>query len=226
MERRMALHELVAARAAMAERVGWCAVFLKAYAMVCARHPELRRHYARLPVAHLYEHPEVVGSFSVERTHRGEPAVFFGKIAAPERLGLREIDRILRWHKNAEESEVRTFREALALSGLPAPLRRPLWWLALHGNGSVRAWFAGTFAISVVAANGAAGLHLLSPLTTTLNYGVFGDDGGLDVRIAYDHRVLDGATVARCLVELEHVLLDEIVPELRALGPAMAETAR
>jgi hypothetical protein len=52
-------------------------------------------------------------------------------------------------------------------------------------------------------------------LTTALNYGVIGPDGDVDVRIIYDHRVLDGATVARALVDLEAVLSQEVFAELR-----------
>jgi hypothetical protein len=44
---------------------------------------------------------------------------------------------------------------------------------------------------------------------------VIGPDGGLDVRIIYDHRVMDGTTVARALGDLERVLRHEIVAELR-----------
>ena len=46
----------------------------------------------------------------------------------------------------------------------------------------------------------------MSLMTTTLNYGVIAEDGTVDVRLIYDHRVLDGATIARALGELETVL--------------------
>jgi pyruvate/2-oxoglutarate dehydrogenase complex dihydrolipoamide acyltransferase (E2) component len=55
-------------------------------------------------------------------------------------------------------------------------------------------------------------------LTTTLNYGQFEPDGTLDVRLTYDHRVLDGSTVARALVALEAVLHGEILAELKCLS--------
>ena len=41
--------------------------------------------------------------------------------------------------------------------------------------------------------------HPLSVLTTTLNYGVIAADGTVDVRLIYDHRVMDGSSVARAL---------------------------
>ena len=52
--------------------------------------------------------------------------------------------------------------------------------------------------------------------------GVIGPDGKVDVRLTYDHRVLDGATVARALGELERVLACEILAELRYLQAADA----
>jgi hypothetical protein len=106
------------------------------------------------------------------------------------------------------------FSQALLLSRLPLPLRRFLWWLALYTDGAARAHFFGTFGISVVASLGAGGLHVLSPLTTTLNYGTFEADGTIDVRLTYDHRVTDGAPIARALAALEEVLHGEIRAEL------------
>jgi hypothetical protein len=93
-----------------------------------------------------------------------------------------------------------------------------LWQVALNSSGRRRAKLLGTFGISVVAGLGAAGLHLLSPLTTAINYGVFEADGSLDVRMTYDHRVMDGGTAARLLGELEEVLCGEITAELRELA--------
>src|SRR5262245_12488808 len=75
---------LIQARAAAAPRPSWCAIFTKAYARVAADFPPLRRAYLPFPWPHLYEHPESVASVAVERTYRGEPAVFFGHLRGPE----------------------------------------------------------------------------------------------------------------------------------------------
>ena len=56
-------------------------------------------------------------------------------------------------------------------------------------------------------------------MTTLLNYGVMSNDGMLDVRIIYDHRVMDGLTVARALVRLEEILNSVVLEEVWALAP-------
>jgi hypothetical protein len=43
---------------------------------------------------------------------------------------------------------------------------------------------------------------------------VIGRDGRVAVRIIYDHRVMDGGTVARALQRLESVLNEDIAAEL------------
>ncbi len=216
-QRRMRLADVVAARNGHPRRIRWCAIFIKAYALVAATRPELRRSYLPLPWPHLYEHPINVASFSLERTYQGEEGVFFAQVPRPETLSLVELDHLVRRYKTAPVETVPSFARAMWLSRLPLPVRRGAWWLGLYSDGACRAHFFGTFGISVVASLGAAGLHLLSPLTTTINYGVFEADGSLDVRLAYDHRVLDGAPAARALAALEDALHTEILAELTSL---------
>ena len=70
-----------------------------------------------------------------------------------------------------------------------------------------RSRYFGTFGISSNASNGASSLHILSPLTTSLNYGLLEADGSLEVRVVYDHRVFDGGAMARAMGVLEGKLL-------------------
>lgn len=46
---------------------------------------------------------------------------------------------------------------------------------------------------------------------------MFEPDGSIDVRLIYDHRVIDGAPIARALTELEEVLHKRIRAELLEL---------
>ncbi len=217
----MRLADVVAARASWPKHISWCAIFIKAYAIVAKERPELRRAMLTFPWKRIYEHPENVASFGLERDYQNELSVFFGKIASPEQLSLVKLDKIVRSHKSAPIETVPSYRHALLLSRVPQPLRWLLWWMALSWEGPKRAWHFGTFGISVVASLGAAGIHILSPLTTTLNYGMFEPDGSIDVRLVYDHRVLDGAVVARAMAALEEVLHNVIVPELLAGEPGL-----
>lgn len=233
MERTMHLGPLVAARRAALPRPSWCAIFAKAYALVAASRPELRRAYIGFPRPRLYEHPANTACVAIARRLRDEEAVFFVRLRAPEHQPLEQLHQHLRRYQQAPPDSVAIFRRTLRLSRLPRPLRRFLWWFALNTSGLRRARCMGTFGVSVVASQGAAGLHLLSPLTTALNYGVFREDGSIDVRLTYDHRVLDGGPAARALVELERTLKGPILNELHGLcafaaadAEAMAQSAR
>lgn len=225
MERRMRLAPLVAARAAAEPRPGWCAIFLKAYSTVAARVPVLRQAYIPFPWARLYEHPINVASVGIERRFGDEDAVFFVQVRSPETLSLPDLTGALRRAKEDPLETISQFRRILRISSLPKPLRRLAWWMGLNASGYWRAKYMGTQGISVVASLGAAGLHLLSPLTSAMNYGVFEEDGTLSVRLTYDHRVMDGGTAARALEEMESVLHGEIMNELRYLEAVPAAAA-
>lgn len=217
-QRQMNVAAVAAARAGLAstpDAPGWCAVFAKAYGLAAARFPELRRAYLSLPRPHLYEHPYSVASIAFEREYCGEKAVFWGHLRHPVRQPLRQLQAQLRHFKEAPVESIRAFRRPLLVARLPMPLRRLLWWVGLNFSGRKRAGYFGTFGISVYSGLGAESLHPISPLTGTLNYGPIGRDGSVCVRIVYDHRVVDGANVARFLGCLEEVLNGEIVQELR-----------
>jgi hypothetical protein len=124
--------------------------------------------------------------------------------------------------KDRPVEEVGTFRRTLRVSRLPRPLRRLLWWIGLNFSGYRRARNWGTFGVSVYSGLGAESLHPLSPLTTTLNYGVIAEDGAVDVRVIYDHRVLDGSSIARALADLEETLNGPVARSLLAKLPSLS----
>lgn len=213
-QRRMDLGPLVAARAACTERPSWVALFAKAYSLVAAENPRLRQSYLTFPYARLYEHAESIATISIERTYQGEDAIFFARLKAPDRQSLATLDDHLRRWKTAPIEEIGAFRQALRFTRLPRPVRRLAWWLALNVIGSRREKHFGTFGISVYSSLGVDSLHPIAPMTTLLNYGRIAPDGQVDVRIIYDHRVLDGAVIGRTLLRLEEVLREAMVAEL------------
>lgn len=217
-QRTFQLGEVVQARAESSPRPGWCSLFTKAYSLLCAQMPVLRRCYRSFPWPHLYEHPQPVASVAVERAYADEQAVFFTQIREPHRLALVDLDTKLRRFKEAPEESLAAIRRQLRICRLPTSLRRLGWWIVLNTWGRKRAHYLGTYGVSVYSSLGAASLHPLSVLTSTLTYDVFRPDGSVDVRLVYDHRVTDGATIARALSDLESILRHEILAELRYLS--------
>jgi hypothetical protein len=216
-ERRLELAELVEARQARQPRPAWSALFAKAFGLVAADTPALRRSYVSFPWPHLYEHAEPVASVVVERDYQGEETVFFAVVTGPHTRSLTDLDAHLRRCRTEPVERVAGFRRALRLARLPWPLRRLGMWLGLHASGRLRERYFGTFSLSSPAAQGAGMLSLLTALTATLHYGLF-EGGRLDLRLTFDHRVLDGATAARALVALENVLRGPILAEVRSQG--------
>jgi hypothetical protein len=217
MQRRMQLAALIAARAATSDKPRWTAIFAKAYALVAAEFPVLRRAYVKLPWPHFHEYSTSKATIMFEREHDGEPSLFSYLLRDPARLPLRSLSDKLGKVATAPIEQVKDFRRNLAISSLPRPLRRLIWWLGLN-IARQRGNYFGTFGISVYSALKAESLHPLAPVTTVLNYGVFAEDGSVNVRIVYDHRVMDGATVARVLARLEEVLTGPILEEVRGSG--------
>jgi hypothetical protein len=227
-QRRMRLAAVVLARNARRERPAWAAIFTKAYARVALAMPALRRAYVKIPWPHLYEYPASVASIAVDRDFAGEKAVFVGRIKQPELLSLAELTAEIRYLQDVPIADCKEYQRVMRLSAMPWPIRRSLWWLGLN-IGRQRGNYFGTFAVSVYSALGAESLHPLSPLTTTLNYGVIAPDGNVNVRIIYDHRVMDGTTVASALERLETELTGGILAELRSdshIQAAQAEANR
>jgi hypothetical protein len=222
-ERRLRLGELLDARRTSAHRPSWFALFLKAYALVAERKDVLRQSFLSFPRPRLHQHPCNVASLAVARPVGGEEGVLMLQVRRPERLTLVEIDERIRRARTEPVENFGTFRRQLRVARLPRPLRRLSWWAGLNVSGGWRARYAGTFGVTGVAALGSASLHTLSPLTTTLTYGVFEADGTVPVRLFYDHRVLDGVAPAEALRELEEALLGPILAELRGgTSPSLA----
>jgi hypothetical protein len=213
-QRRMNVSAVREARSRTAPRVGWCSIFTRAYAMVACEYPELRRAYMPFPLPHFYEHPISIASVALERDYRGEKAVFFAHLRFPDRQSLSALEAHLERFRREPVESVGLFRRALAVSRLPRPLRRLIWWVGLYSSGPKRAARMGTFGVSVYSGLGAESYNHHTPVTTSLNYGVIGEGGDVAVRVIYDHRVMDGGTVARALRRLEEVLNTDILAEL------------
>ena len=220
-QKRMSLSRLIAARAACKTRPRWTAIFTKGFALVAEEFPELRQAYVKLPRPQLYQYPTSIAKILLERDYRGESAVCPVSIKDPAHQSLRDIGGVIEHAATAPVEDIKEFRRWIQIARLPRFLRRSLWWFALNW-GRQRANYFGTFGVSVYSALGAESLHPLAPTTTLLNYGVMRDDGTLDVRVIYDHRVTNGTTIARALERLEVVLNSSVADEVRSLQQSSA----
>lgn len=208
--RRFNLAELAAARA----QTPWAALFVKAYALVAARNPVLRRAYLPFPWPHLYEADASIASVAVARDYAGEPAVFFAPIHAPDTQSLTQLAAHLHDFRTKPVEEIRPFARLIRYTRYPLLVRRFLWWLGMNLSGKHRAKTFGTFGLTVVGSAGGDLTRVIAPTATTLTYGPLDEHGSLDVHLHFDHRVLDGLTAANALAELERTLTGEVLREL------------
>ncbi|MCV9941859.1 MULTISPECIES: 2-oxo acid dehydrogenase subunit E2 [unclassified Rhizobium] len=216
-QRQMNLRPLLDARDGTDARPSWTVLFLKGYALLSQEIPELRRAYIKFPRPQLYEYPASVASIAHEREHEGERVVLLSIIKGPEQRSISQLETLIRAARSLPVLEIKEFRRSLKLARAPAPVRWLLMWLGLN-IGRKRARYFGTFQLSVYSGLGAESLNPLTPLTTLLNYGPIDEDGSVAVRIHYDHRVMDGANVARALERFERILNCEIADEVRNLA--------
>ncbi len=204
-------------RSTAAPRPCWLAVFTKAYAQAALSWPQLRRAYLTIPWQRIYEHPQSVASVAIARNDTGEETVFQLPIPRPESLSLVDLDLLLRRASDQTIEAIPSFRNAFLSSRWPRWFRWSAWHFTLAALGSRRSRVLGTFAVAACSHKGAELVLPRSPLTSTLTYGVVNPRGEVDVRISYDPRVLTGSLMASVLTDLERILNEEIVAELRYL---------
>jgi len=215
-ERWFDLGEVAAAREACTTRISWSVIFLKAYAAVCARRPELRQSYHRWPWPHLMESDEVVGQMVVNRTTEAGDLLCWARFAAPHETPLVKLQQQLQAYQTEPLEQV--FRKQLRLAKMSLPIRRLLWWWQLNFSGEKRAKRLGTFSQSTLAGQGCSNRFHQTLLTTSLSYAPLEADGRALVTLICDHRVLDGVAAAAALGELEAELRGAILMELTYLA--------
>lgn len=214
-EREMDLADLAAARSAAEQRIGWSALFLKAYGLVACEMPLLRSWLVGGFRPRLATASESTATLAINRTDDGADRLFFARLPQPEATSLVAIQAFIDRHATAPIDEV--FRRQLELEMVPGWLRRTILGWNMRSASPKRPGRIGTFSMSSLAGF-QAGNHFHPTLcTTSLCQGPLDDNGRCRVTIIADHRVLDGVTVARALERLEQVLRGEIVAEVTHL---------
>jgi pyruvate/2-oxoglutarate dehydrogenase complex dihydrolipoamide acyltransferase (E2) component len=85
-----------------------------------------------------------------------------------------------------------------------------VWWLLMAWSGRKRAKHVGTFSISSLGGYGALNAHHPLVTSTSLAMGPIAPDGGCDLSMICDHRVLDGMLAAQALCRLEERLMEQV----------------
>jgi hypothetical protein len=209
----MDLSRLVEARQTSSPPPTWSAMFIMPYFLVASRTPILRTSYMKFPWPRFYEHPINIATLNVDRQVRDERVVLQVHMPEPETRSLQELGALIHDYQELPVENIDSYRTAVHMSRVPRPLRPWLWWGALNVFGATRCHHFGTFCITSVGAHGSGTLHLPTLLTSTIHYGIIGSPGELAMRLSFDHRVLDVATAAQALEDLEDILLGEIVRE-------------
>jgi hypothetical protein len=214
-ERLLDLSTVAAARDAAPTRVGWAALFIKAYAIVAREMPALRSWYLPGLWPRQATSQDSVATVSINRTIDGRDVLFWAQLPAPDQQPLQALQAAISRHATEPVDDV--FRRQRELAGLPRWLRKTVLWWNLHTASRKRAKRMGTFSLSTLAGQSAYNRFHPSPLTTSLTYGPLDPAGHSLVTILADHRLLDGAPVARALERLEQVLREDVVIELQSM---------
>ena len=112
------LRPMLEARAQAAQRPGWAAIFVKAFALVAREEPVLRTLYAKWPWPSFYELPRSIAMVAIARVEHGQDCVLPQKVPAADILALTEVDAQIRHAKEAPICEVPAFRKILRVNGL------------------------------------------------------------------------------------------------------------
>lgn len=218
------LGDIENARKACSTRIGWTAIFLKAYSLVSMEIPELRDRYVRFPQEHIYRHPSTVASISIHRNDdEGNPRLIWAKICNAETIELKVLQGHLNDAVSRPLSEI--YRDGCILERSPKFLRRLCWWLAMNCAGRKHCKHIGTFSISSLASQNC--LNAYHPLitTTSLAYAPVNNSGVSPIALICDHRTLDGMLAAHALNALESKLQNEIITELESIDSLRSNVA-
>ena len=233
-DRIMPLADLDAVRRAAAPRIGWSAVFMKAWAIVARDRPALRSWYVPWRILTPWRRPAwatspvSVASLAISRPRDPQEgadrhdlaldpeALWWARLREPDNRPLPELQAAIHRHATAPVGEV--IARQLELVMVPGPLRRLILRWNAHAPSMKRALRVGTFSISTLAGEGCANRRHPTFLTTSLTWTPLDDAGRMTVTVLADHRLLDGVPVARALAALEETLQGPIRAELASLA--------
>jgi hypothetical protein len=220
--KRLNVSQLAQLRQRTAVPISWTSIFIHAYSRVSQEVEALRTVYMPWPRPHLYLHPHTICKLAIERQWQGERVPLMAELWNSNTLCLEAIGQQITRFKSTPLWEISNFRQLMRLARLPRPLRRMMIWKTLYLSGPRRCKRMGTFLLTNYGHLGAESLHPISPHTTVLTLAPISPNGDVTVKLIYDHRVTDGANIARCLHRLDEILHGQTLQELRSYVRACA----
>jgi len=191
--------------------ISWFAIFIKAFAQVSAKYPELRQVLFSFPWTYLYQYQRTVAMLAIEREMDGENMVMYLKIDSPEKQSLTAIHQQIQEAKTIPIEKNLSFRRFIKFNRFPFILRRIYWWMGYHLP-YFRLHYFGTYGVTG-AGRGLRSLSIQSPLGVNF---VFDKKTGL-FRFFWDHRLFDGVIVTAMLKDLQDALNGPILSEFKAM---------
>ncbi|MDG1990897.1 MAG: hypothetical protein P8J43_00365 [Pirellulales bacterium] len=214
------LTDLTKARAACRHRIGWAAIFLKAYGKVVQETPELRSWFLPGLWPRIATTNQIVATLAINRMENDTEQLCWARLHQPETLPLVEIQRFIDQCCSKPSQEL--FKRQRELEMLPGFLRRAVLRWNLGSASRKRSSRIGTFSLSTLAGFGSSNHFHPTLCTTSISYRPIEADGRCLVTLIADHRVIDGAVVARSLAALEKFLTQDLVHELRSQTDSQA----
>ena len=213
----LGLPELARLRKQVRPRISWTVLFMKAYALIANRHPELRSCYLRYPWPHLYVHDQNVCLLTVAREYRGETRLLFARFNQPENYSLIQLQQQYDYVREAPVDSIRQFQHQIRFAAFPHLFRQWVWRLMFHWFPSKRLNNFGTFGMSISGFGKSVGTKTLSPCTTTLGVDPISRAGQSKLLFTFDHRVLDGKPAIDLIDLLGRELRGRIVAEMQQI---------
>jgi hypothetical protein len=144
------LADVMAVRSKLRDPPSLTAIFVKAFAVVAAEVPELRRAYIKWPWPHLYEYADSTVSVLQERQIMGDIGVLPIRCRKPDSVPLGELSGMIRRAADAPIEASKLHRNLIALAKCPLIIRRLVWGLSLNIP-RLRRHTLGTYGVSSVA---------------------------------------------------------------------------
>ena len=199
-------------------KIAWNVLFMKAYAQVCRKMPELQQAYASFPWGYLYEHENPICMITIAREYEGEERLFFARFHNPDKASLIDLQARYDRYRKAPVESIKQFRHQIKFARTPALVRRMAWWMLHNVWPEKRATHMGTFGMSFSGHHGVYGSQHLGPCTTTLGVDPMPRRGQSRILLTFDHRVIDGTPATRVFTLLQQAMNNSIAEELAEMA--------